>query len=110
MMRLEQHKPFFKALADQPSQISRRKLLLQATKDQINMLSEVILNLLKQNVSVDPSLMARLRKHKQILRELRKRQHSVKKRRQMLMETKGNQLFRDLHDLVCVCLSQALKA
>ena len=98
MMRLEQHKPFFKALADQPSQISRRKLLLQATKDQINMLSEVILNLLKQNVSVDPSLMARLRKHKQILRELRKR-------RQMLMETKGNQLFRDLHDLVCVCLS-----
>ena len=51
MMRLEQHKPFFKALADQPSQISRRKLL-QATKDQINMLSEVILNLLKQNVSV----------------------------------------------------------
>jgi len=104
MMRLEQHKPFFKALADQPSQISRRKLL-QATKDQINMLSEVILNLLKQNVSVDPGLMARLRKHKQILRELRLRQHSVKKRRQMLMETKGNQLFRDLHDLVCVCLS-----
>ena len=68
MMRLEQHKPFFKALADQPSQISRRKLLEQATKDQINMLSEVILNLLKRNVSVDPSLMARLRKHKHIER------------------------------------------
>ena len=61
--------------------------------------------LLKQNVSVDPSLMARLRKHKQILRQLRLRQHSVKKRRQMLMDAKGNQLFRDLHDLVCVCLS-----
>ena len=62
MMRLEQHKPFFKSLADQPSQISRRKLLLQATKDQINMLSEVILNLLKRNVAVDPSLMTRLKK------------------------------------------------
>ena len=106
MMRLEQHKPFFKALADQPSQISRRKLLLQATKDQINMLSEVILNLLKRNVAVDPSLMARLRKHKHILRELRQRQHSLKKRRQMLMDAKGNQLFRDLHDLVCVCLNR----
>jgi len=106
MMGLEQHKPFFKALADQPSQISRRKLLEQATKDEINMLSEVILNLLKQNVAVDPGLMARLRKHKHILRELRKRQHSIKKRRQMLMEAKGNQLFRDLHDLVCVCLNR----
>jgi len=106
MRRLEQHKPFFKALADQSSQVSRRQLLLQATKDQINMLSEVILNLLKQNVSVDPSLMARLRKHKQILRQLRLRQHSVKKRRQMLMDAKGNQLFRDLHDLVCVCLNR----
>ena len=107
MMRLEQHKPFFKALADQPSQITRRKLLEQATKDQINMLSEVILNLLKRNVSVDPSLMARLRKHKHILRELRLRRHSLKKRRQMLMEAKGNQLFRDLHDLVCVCLNRS---
>ena len=106
MMRLEQHKPFFKALADQPSQITRRKLLEQANKDQINMLSEVILNLLKPNVSVDPSLMTRLRKHKNILRELRLRQHSLKKRRQMLMDAKGNQLFRDLHDLVCVCLNR----
>ena len=105
MKRLEQHKPFFKSLADQPSQISRRKLLLQATKDQINMLSEVILNLLKRNVAVDPSLMARLKKYKHILRELRQRHHSVKKRRQLLMDAKGNQLFRDLHDLVCVCLS-----
>ena len=106
MMCLEQHKPFFKALAERPSQITRRKLLEQATKDQINMLSEVILNLLKCNVSVDPSLMARLRKHKNILRELRLRQHSLKKRRQMLMDAKGNQLFRDLHDLVCVCLNR----
>ena len=106
MMRLEQHKPFFKSLADQPSQISRRKLLLQATKDQINMLSEVILNLLKRNVAVDPSLMTRLKKHKHILRELRQRQYSLKKRRQLLMDAKGNQLFRDLHDLVCVCLNR----
>jgi len=106
MMRLEQHKPFFKALADQPSQISRRQLLLQATKDQINMLSEVILNLLKRNVAIDPSLMARLRKHKHILRELRLRQHSLKKRREMLIDAKGNQLFRDLHNLVCVCLNR----
>ena len=59
---------------EQPSQISRRKLLEQATKDQINMLSEVILNLLKRNVAVDPRLMARLRKHKNVLRELRLRQ------------------------------------
>ena len=44
------------------------------------MLSEVILNLLKRNVSVDPSLMARLRKHRNIPRELQLRQHSVKKR------------------------------
>ena len=106
-MRLEQHKPFFKTLAVQPSQIRRRTLLEQATKDQINMLSEVILNLLKRNVSVDPSLMARLRKHKNILRELRLRQHSIKKRKQMLMEAKGNQLFRDLYDLVCVCLNRS---
>ena len=80
MTRLEQHKPFFKALAEQPSQSTRRKLLEQAIKDQINMLSEVILNLLKRNVSVDPSLMARLRKHRNIPRELQLRQHSVKKR------------------------------
>jgi len=79
MMRLKQHQPFFKTLAEQPSQITRRKMLEQATKDQINMLSEVILNLLKCNVTVDPSLMARLRKHKNISRELRLRQHSIKK-------------------------------
>ena len=103
MMRLEQHKPFFKALADQPSQISRRKLLEQATKDQINMLSEVILNLLKRNVSVDPSLMARLRKH---FKRTTITSTFVEKTTTNANGAKGNQLFRGLHDLVCVCLNR----
>ena len=107
MNRLEQQKPFFKALADQPSQVTRRKVLEQATKDQINMISEVVLNLMKRNLPVDPSLMTRLRQHKQVLRELRQRKHSVKKRRDCLMEAKGNKLFRDLYELVCVCLNRS---
>ena len=99
MNRLEQQKPFFKALADQPSQVTRRKVL--------DMISEVVLNLMKRNLPVDPSLMTRLRQHKQVLRELRQRKHSVKKRRDCLMEAKGNKLFRDLYELVCVCLNRS---
>ena len=106
MNRLRQQEPFFKTLAEQPSQVTRRKLLEQATKEQINMMSEVILNLMKRNLPVDPNLYARLKKHREILRQLHLRKNSLKKRRECLMEAKGNKLFHDFYELICVCLNR----
>ena len=80
---------------------SREELLQHANVDQVNAASELVLNLLKNNISVTSSITAQLHPYKKVLRNLGRRQHSVKKRRQWLVSQKGRGLWQGLNNVLC---------
>jgi len=79
-----------------------QELLQHANADQVNAISELVLNLLKNNIPVTPPIMAQLRPYKKVLRNLG-RQHSVKKRHQWLISQKGRGLWQGLNNVLCQC-------
>ena len=102
--RLERQQPYLKSLFEAASAPHRRTQLLQhANSDQINAVSELVLNTLKNNVPLIPPKMARLRRYKGPLREIGKRQNSVKKRRQHLLSQRGSGFWTSLKE-VCHCV------
>ena len=82
---------------------ARKALIKLANKDQVNAVSEIVMNLLKNNVPVTPVTMARLRPYKQILRQIGNRAVSLKKRRQALINQKGGKLWNGLTTVVKTC-------
>ena len=103
--RLERQAPFIKSLVAANSPPRRRQQLLQhANKDQINAISDIVLNTLRHNVPIDPPLMAQLRRYKEPLRQLGTRKASVQRRRQVLLRQKGKGFWRGMHNLCCCVL------
>ena len=78
-------------------------LLQHANQDQINALSELVLNLLKRRIPLTPPVMARLRRYKTLLRDVGKRRHSTKLRRELLMNQVGRGLWTGLKE-ACQCV------
>ena len=66
-----------------------RGLPMEEFADQINAVSEMVLNLLRNRIPVHPITMAKLHRYKTTLREVGKRRNSVKRRREHLREQKG---------------------
>ena len=103
MKRLRRQLPFLQSVLKEANRFKRQDLLQHANADQVNAVSELVLNLLKNNIPVTPPIMAQLRPYKKVLRDLGRRQHSVKKRRQWLVSQKGRGLFQGLHNVLCQC-------
>ena len=89
MKRLRRQLPFLRSILKEANRFKREELLQHANADQVNAVSELVLNLLKQNIPITPATMNQLRPHKNVLRNLARRQHSLKKRRQWLVAQKG---------------------
>ena len=106
MKRIRRNLPFLKSLLNEANRNRRQELLQHANSDQINTMSEMIMNLLKNNIPIPPPLMARLKRHKKVLREVGKRKNSIKRRRQHLMSQKGSGFWKSLNDVFCQCLTQ----
>ena len=104
MQRLRRQLPFLRSVLQEGNRFKRQDLLQYANADQINAVSELVLNLLKNKIPVTPPIMAKLRPYKKVLRDLGRRQHSVKKRRQWLIMRKGRGLFQGLHHVLCQCV------
>ena len=104
MKHLQCQWPFLKSVLKKANCQKRQELLQHANADQINAVSELVLNLLKNNIPVTPSVMQQLRPYKQVLRQLGARRHSVKKRRGWLMSQKGRGLWQGLNQALCQCL------
>lgn len=103
-VRLQRQAPYLKTLFDASRAPRRRNLLLRhANKDQINAVSELVLNTLKNNVPLTPPLTAQLRRYKNVLREVGKRKNSLKRRRQHLLNQKGHGFWTGLRQ-VCHCV------
>ena len=108
MKRLQRQWPFLKSVLKEANRQKRQELLHanadQINADQINAVSELVLNLLKNNIPITPSVMQQLRPYKQVLRQLGSRRHSVKKRRGWLMSQKGRGLWQGLNQALCQCV------
>ena len=104
MVRIKRQVSFLQSLVRQAKGKERDALLRAANADQINAVSEMVLNVLTNDqFPVRPDLVARLRLHKKAMRELRKKKNSVKRRREILLKQKGR--FWNTLDRVCRCLN-----
>ena len=103
MKRLRRQLPFLRSMLQEANGSKRQELLQHANADQINAVSELVLNFLKNKIPVTPPMLAKLQPYKRVLRDLGRRQHSVKKRRAWLVQQKGRGLFQGLHEVLCQC-------
>ena len=83
----------------------RRERLQPANADQVNAISEVVMNTLKGNVTVSPRLLDQLRPHKRALRDMARRKHSIKRRRHVMMTQTGAGMWNALDRVCRHCLS-----
>ena len=79
MKRLLRHRAFLLSILQEGNRNKRHDLIQHANGEQINAVSELVLNMLKNCVPVSPPLMAKLRRHKKVLKELSRRKNSIKK-------------------------------
>ena len=82
MARLQEHATFLRLLANSKSAM-QRKLITTATKDQIDTLSEIALNLLKGTIPIQPHQFAKLKQNAKKLRRLASRVMSAKRRKML---------------------------
>ena len=105
IVRIKRHVPFLQSLVRQAKGKQRDALLRAANADQINAVSEMVLNVLTNDkFPARPDWAARLRPHKKALREVSKKKNFVKRRREILLEQKGGRFSNSL-DRVCRCLN-----
>jgi len=78
-------------------------MLEHANADQLNAMSEMVLNLLRNGIPDHPITMAKLHRYKTTLREVGKRRNSVKRRRKHLQEQKVSGFWRGLNNVFQVC-------
>ena len=103
MQPLQRQLPFLRSMLQEANRFKRQDLLQHANADQINAVSELVLNLLKDKIPITPPIMAKLRPYKKVLRDLGRPRHSVKKRPAWLVQQKGRGLFQGLHNVLCQC-------
>ena len=103
MRLLRQEKQFLTSILNEANKYKRQDMLMHANADQINALSEMVLNLLKKNIPVSDQVIRLLRPHKSKLRELAKRKHSVKRRREQLLTQQGSGFWNGLRHVFKAC-------
>ena len=103
MRLLRKEKHFLTQILREGNRRKRQQLLVHANKDKINAMSEMVLNLLKKNISVPPKTVKTLQKHKNTLREIGRRSNSLQTRRAYLVEQQGKGLWQGLHETFEAC-------
>ena len=92
MNRLRRQRPFLEGILKEANRNKRQEMLTHANADQINGVSEMVMNLL-----------SRLKRHKKVLREVGKRRNSLKRRREHLMRQTGNGFWQGLKECYGAC-------
>ena len=105
MQRLRRQLPFLRSMLQKANGSKRQELLQHANADQINAVSELVLNFLKNKIPVTPPILAKLQPYKKVLRDLGRRRHSVKKHRAVVSPNKKDAgCFKDSIDVLCQCV------
>ena len=103
MKRIRRQRPFLETVLREGSRHTRQALLQHANADQINVISELTLNLLKRHIPITPATLAKLKRHKVVLRNIARRKHSIKRRREELAKQKGAGVWKGLDDSLRAC-------
>jgi len=64
MNRLRRQRPFLNSIPKEANRFKRQELLKHANADQINAVSEMVLNLLKKRIPVTPQTLRKLQRRK----------------------------------------------
>ena len=96
MDRMRRQKPFLESILREANNHKRKVMLEYANKDQINAVSELVLNTLKKRVPVSSATAQGLKPYKHTLRRLAKRKTSLKARRALLANQKGGAFWKGL--------------
>lgn len=97
MDRLERQAPFLQAVLREADANKRKQLLQLANADQINTVSELVLNVLKGHAPRSRYTIDRLRPHAQVLRQMSKPRSSIKRRREVMIHQTGAGLWKELN-------------
>ena len=108
--RLHRPAPFLKVLLKEAKHKQRNNLLRAANADQINAVSELVLNVVKGVAPHTPNTVRILRPQKDALCELTKRRQSIKRRRAILMSQLGGALWKELNHCYNRCCSRLKKS
>ena len=103
MRRIRRHKPFLERVLREADRRKRQALLQHANSDQINAISELTLNLLKRHIPITPATVTKLQRHKTALRNIARRKHSIKRRREELIKQTGAGFWNGLDDSLKAC-------
>ena len=90
------HHPFLRAVLRAADANKRKQILQLANADQINAVSELVLNVIKGVAPRSRYTIERLRPYKTILRQLTKPCSSIKRRRQLMMNQTGAGFWNEL--------------
>ena len=104
--RLHRQAPFLKSLLQEAKAKQRNSLLRAANADQINAVSELVLNVIKGVAPRTSNTVRVLRPKRRALRDLTKRRQSIKRRRRILMSQSGGALWSELNRCYKRCCRQ----
>ena len=96
MASIQHQAPFLRAVLRAADANKRKQLLQLANADQINAVSELVLNVIKGIAPRSRYTVERLRPHAVPLREISKERNSIKRRRQLMMDQTGAGLWNEL--------------
>ena len=102
--RMERQAPFLKSVLQEANQHKRQELLRMANADQINAISELVMNTLRGTVPRFRHTITLLKPYAQSLRAMAKPAHSVKRQRAIMMAQKGGALCPELYRCYKRCM------
>ena len=102
--RMERQAPFLKSVLQEAGNHKRQELLRMANADQINAISELVMDMVGGTVPRSRHPITSLKAHAQSLRAVAKPAHSVKRRRAIMMSKKGGNLWSELYRCYKRCI------
>ena len=103
MSLFQRHRRFLQSLLREANAKRRNVMLDLANKNQLNALSEMVLNVMKRNVPIQPKTIQKLKRYKNVLQELRLRQTSLKRKREQLKQQTGRGFWQGLNECCEAC-------
>ena len=102
--RIQRQRPFLRSVLKEADHQTRRARLQAANADQINAVSELVMNALRGNIPISSKTVGRLRPYEKVMEDMARRKHSIKKRRQIMMNQTGRGLWQGLNTVCERCL------
>ena len=88
--RMLRHRKFLKELLEESDRFKRERLIDKASIDEINSVSELVLNILNGNLPIDTSAFKALKKHRKMLKILGlDKRKGIKQRKEVMKQQMG---------------------